>query len=389
MVSYEERKNIETMQEVLSRQLSGYARSMRELSQGLYSTYRPAGQDRLLDLEQYKEWESRQMFGTNMDEISRLIFRLAKSIGDYIPMSLNRKKKITHALKAEGISLRGAFYLPAAEGRQALALTLSTTKKNGIRGEYVAEFLSVLLDQRLCLSMDSPYRVECKEQVFIFTDKPRYTVLTGFARVCRDDEKISGDNYSFWQNDCGKLSLLLSDGTGSGEKACEESGYVVDYMERMIGAGFDSREALSFVNMAVCMSSNQLNHPTLDLCTLDLYEGVGEFLKVGGVDSFVKSKDLLLSVAGGNLPLGIYERPECAKERVSVKDGEYVIMMTDGVLEALGRQEGSDGVQKHLLAIQSVNPAEIASLILRRAIFASEGHIQDDMTVLVAGMFEM
>ena len=72
-----------------------------------------------------------------------------------------------------------------------------------------------------------------------------------------------------------------------------------------------------------------------------------------------------------------------------MKDGEYVIMMTDGVLEALGRQEGSDGVQKHLLAIQSVNPTEIASLILRRAIFASEGHIQDDMTVLVAGMFEM
>ena len=144
--------------------------------------------------------------------------------------------------------------------------------------------LSVLLGRRLIASVTSPRQIEEREGTYLFVEEPRFVVLSGSARAVKENETVSGDNYSIIQSDRGWLTVLLSDGMGCGEKASAESSQVLDMMEKMLEAGFETDMAVSLVNSALLASgdaSGRRNMSTLDICSLNLYQGMCVFRKVG------------------------------------------------------------------------------------------------------------
>ena len=69
-------------------------------------------------------------------------------------------------------------------------------------------------------------------------------------------------------------------------------------------------------------------------------------------------------------------------------DGDYIIMVSDGVLDALSQGIGEDMLSEFIGGISLENPGEIASAILNFGIQQSRGRIRDDMTVLVTGIWK-
>ena len=63
----------------------------------------------------------------------------------------------------------------------------------------------------------------------------------GGEPAVKEGEKVSGDQYATMESEKGKLILLLSDGTGSGEDASRGSGRVMDLMEKSAGGGLRDR----------------------------------------------------------------------------------------------------------------------------------------------------
>ena len=60
-------------------------------------------------------------------------------------------------------------------------------------------------------------------------------MLTGVATAVKETEKVSGDNYAFFEMKPGNQTAILSDGMGSGEKACQDSTLVVELMQQCTG----------------------------------------------------------------------------------------------------------------------------------------------------------
>lgn len=183
------------------------------------------------------------------------------------------------------------------------------------------------------------------------------------------------------------MTILLSDGTGSGEKAGRDSGQVLDLMEKMLEAGYGINSAVGLVNSALYAKGEDMNHPTIDVCHLDLYCGKCDFYKVGGAPSFLKRGNSAETIAMGNLPLGIFRNIEKEKITRQLQDGDYLIMMSDGVLDAFG-EDGEELLRNAICNLTEQNPGEMAEALLHRAILSCEGHIADDMTILVAGIWE-
>ena len=123
--------------------------------------------------------------------------------------------------------------------------------------------LTVLLGKHLQPSPGSPYLIEREPHCFQFTEEPKYVALTGVSRAVKEGEKISGDQYAMLESEKGRLLLLLSDGTGAGEDASRGSGRVLDLMEKMLEAGFDTEESVNMLNSALYAQNEEEDHPTV------------------------------------------------------------------------------------------------------------------------------
>lgn len=376
------------MPEVCRQRLLGYAESFQELAGSLAGEFCYETADRQILLEERRLWENRQMLSSSLNEVSQIMERVANEVFCYEPVEEHKRRMLMHALRLEGIKAQQMCYMPEGNGRRILNITLSTDKKGGIPVREVADILSILLKKRMQASMNSPYLVEASGRSFLFMEEAKYIAMTGLARVVKETENISGDQYSILESEKGKMTILLSDGTGSGEKASQGSEWALELMEKLLEADYDIETAAELLNTALYARGEEGDHPTLDVCCLDLYAGACDFCKVGGAASFLKRGRRVEVVSEGSLPLGIFQQVEPRLVRRELRNGDYVVLLTDGVLDALAESGYEEAFSALLGDLDVVNPGEMAEQLLQRVLCRCGGHVLDDMTILVAGVWK-
>ncbi len=381
-------KQCAQISDLCKQRLLGYAESFRELARSFGEEFPTAAGDRQSLLEEKKIWENRQVISSNLSEVAQIMTQVARCEIWYEPMEERRRRNVVNALRTEGIWADNICYLPNEKGRKMIGMTLCTEKRESIPAQEVADMLSVLLRRRLQVSVTSPYLIEHVERSFVFMEEGRFIALTGFSKAVKENETISGDNYALIESEKGKLTVLLSDGTGSGERACEDSERVLDLMEKMLEAGFNMNTAVSMVNAALFSRGEESNHPTLDICNLDLYQGSCEICKIGGAATFLKREQQVEQIAMGNLPLGIFQNVQMQIINKQLQDGDYLIFMTDGVLDALEESDSEEIMATTIGELTERNPQEIAEKLMQVVLRFCGGRIMDDMTILVIGVWE-
>ena len=347
-----------------------------------------AGADRSEYLYRRKVLENREIMAGHLHEMAQTMTEVAKVSFAYVPLSDRKARQVAHALKQEGISLKEIHYIENTNGRLEIGALLASEKTKGITGEEAAAILSVLFDKRLMVSKETDYYLDENYRDFHFIEEPAYIVLTGTAKAVKENESVSGDNFSQFEMDKSGLVMMISDGMGSGEKACADSLRVLDLMERMLSAGFSGESAVQMVNTSLSMGGAESNMSTLDVCFLNLYEGTMELTKVGAASTYLKRDNMVEQISSHNLPLGVFGKLEPEVTTRKLIDGDYIIMVSDGVLDGLSQGIGEEVLSEVISRITLENPAEIAGYLLNYVIRSCKGAIRDDMTVLVAGIWE-
>ena len=128
------------------------------------------------------------------------------------------------------------------------------------------------------------------------------------------------------------MLLGLSDGMGSGSSARKESEMVLDLVERFLEAGFSMETAIRMMNSAMVMKGEKLTSTQ----TLPLH---GEPVQRYGTP--VQRWERRLPLSGGRMRWSALHRKICRWGRVrtwmqnrgrsSLNDGDFIVMVTDGV----------------------------------------------------------
>ena len=182
------------------------------------------------------------------------------------------------------------------------------------------------------------------------------------------------------------MAILLSDGVGAGEDAYESSITVVEMMQRLLTAGFSVESSAQMINGFLMTDGTKQS--TLDFCNIDLYRGTCRFCKVGAAPSFLKRDHLVEQLSSRNLPLGLLEDAEAESASRMLLDGDYIIMLSDGVLDALHNGLGESALSEIVSKFRARNPNELANDILSFVLHQCKGQINDDMTVAAIGFWE-
>lgn len=265
-------------------------------------------------------------------------------------------------------------------------MTISTRRRQCVAVKDVAMAVSQILNKPMMPARDSRSFVGGEKITVLFLERTNFEVLYGVKKAVKNKERISGDNFSVYTRKEGQLLASLSDGMGSGITAFRESERVIDLLEQFLEAGFTKETAVRMINSALIVRSDAQVFSTIDMSSLDLYTGVCEFLKVGASTTFIRRENWVETISSTSLPAGVFHKLELDCTSKKLYDGDMVIMVTDGVMDALPAAHQESMMKDIIMEHDTENPRELASYILKRVQQYRDSEAADDMTVLVMGI---
>ena len=197
------------------------------------------------------------------------------------------------------------------------------------------------------------------------------------ASSAGDSKEISGDTVSFFESGDDCFFALVSDGMGRGEIAKDTSGFVSKFLTRALGFGATEETVLSMLNYVIRGKGEECS-ATVDLFELDLLSGDATFIKSGAAPSFVKRDDSLFRIKSQTAPIGLMKNIDSERIRVEVRDGDFVIMLSDGIIQTT---EEATWLIELLASSNARSAKELADEILEAAKISS--NTRDDMSVAV------
>lgn len=382
--------NMELINDLGKQRLILYARSFRDLAK-TYSdneTEFDKKEDRQEYIVKRRLYENREVLADHMNEMADILCSVADENIRTKTLSPKEEKTLSHLLKANRIVMDKFCYVETENGELEIAAFLRYTGKGTFSTSKAAKIFSVVLNCEFIQTESAPLYVMENFSQYTFVRKPIFALETGAARATKENEKFSGDSYGFLEDEKGRFSILLSDGMGSGDKAMKDSELVIELAERFLESGFSLKKTMRLINSALVSEVENKNMSTLDICDINLHTGECEFAKVGAAVSYIKRGSFVEKIVAGSLPLGIFleTEPEIISHSVSAED--YIIMISDGVLEGLGQVIGEDGLYDFLCAMDTLSAKEMANHLLNYVIRVCNGKIRDDMTILVAKVID-
>ena len=224
-----------------------------------------------------------------------------------------------------------------------------------------------------------------KGDIALFESSASPTYAVEFASVGKrsENERVSGDTAVSFESADGHFYSLVADGMGSGEGAHKTSHFAADFLSRLLATPCTKNTALHILNHII-KSRNEECSSTVDLFDFDLISGEALFFKCGAAPSYVKRDGSIFRIRSETAPLGIMKGIDAERIRVEVKDGDYVIMLSDGVSQS---PEESTWLLEVLSEPPRSDVREYAEKILAEAERRSLG--RDDMSVAVAKIVKL
>ena len=331
--------------------------------------------------------ESRQVMMDQFQEISRVIRGAADSIYEINRVDGPLRRSMETQMRLHGIAVREIWKVERQDGGRELYVTMKTLgKKRCIGIREAAACLSGVCGERMLPARDSRMIINHEYNTVMFMPAPVYTMLCGASRVTREGEIVSGDSFSVFHRDSGQMILSISDGMGSGPEAGQESNQAVELMEQFLNAGFAKETAVRMIHSVMVLKDSQC-FSTMDLAMVNLYTGECELLKMGASTTFLKRGEWVETVSSTTMPMGILDQADYECSRKKLRPGDFLIMISDGVLDAFPTDQAEEALQDIILEENTDNAGEMARGILDQVLKYQRRRAWDDMTVLVGALW--
>lgn len=323
-----------------------------------------------------------------MDTFAEMLRAAAKELEDSIFTDDRMEKKLTGAMKKIGVRVLYTYFFMNQEGKYEIHVTARTIKDRKVTMKEMSAAVSSAAGRRLTARADSTQTLGRQYMTIIFREDMTYYTMQGAARIGKGSSRICGDNFAMLDMPGGRRCAALSDGMGSGEDACKESTLVIELLEELLQSGFPEKAAIQLINTTLVIGREEIHYSTVDMSIFDLYTGECEIIKAGASSTFIKKKHSVEHLSSTSLPIGVMNHMEIDSVTRQLEDGDFVIMITDGILDALPTGEQDVILETIIQGSRIANPREMAEHILEQVMNWTGEEPADDMTVLAIGIWK-
>ncbi|WP_261815270.1 SpoIIE family protein phosphatase [Paraclostridium bifermentans] len=333
--------------------------------------------------------ENRKLVANQIRYMSKSIESMAKELDKDITFDMEMEKNLLVELDRNNISVKKLNYISTDSNDFEVLIEKEACSDNKLCERKITNIISNVLGEELvarkvgCTCTGG----QCKIKL---TKRQEFKIATEVSNMSKDGYIISGDNYTYMEVSDGKYMVAISDGMGKGRKAYEESSVTIDILENMMDSNIDEEIIIDTINNILMLKSSDEMFSTLDLGIIDLNKGVLNTIKMGACSTYIKrSNGEIELISSASLPVGILSDINIDRDSRKLKDGDYIIMVSDGIVDAgKNKNLGDNWLIYFLKGLETTNPKEISNEILNRALDIQNNNIHDDMTVLVSKVFK-
>lgn len=331
----------------------------------------------------------RKIMSQHIKNISCTLDKILDKFNKKITICDDMEKIIKRGLNKNNIRYNEVFCYTDYEGRMKIKIGMNNCSGCNYCGNNVLPVLKRIMKIPLSISSEgcviNPSTSEC---TITIEETPKYYMRSYAAIAIKNGEDQTGDYYSFGKTIDGYYTFILSDGMGSGCEASEQSKSTVNIAEHLTEAGFGSNLIVDTINSIMSAKfSESEKFATLDLGKVDLYNGNISFIKMGAAPSFIKSNGEVKKIVSNNLPFGIVDEVEVEVVKDTLKPGDVVVSVSDGILDIDKSNAGDDTWIEKYLKDNNNDPMKLSQNILNKAKELSKELIKDDMTVIVSKVY--
>lgn len=297
-----------------------------------------------------------------------------------------QEKKICKELEAAGIRVKEYYRGENRNGYTQIGMMLRAKEKAFFDVSDVAELVSEIVRLPMIPSALGHEYVYDEWRLLSLEEEARFQIYGGYAKVTKEGEEVSGDNYLMREFGDGTFIAAIADGMGSGEEACRDSENVLSLIEKHIESGLSVKNGIHVCDELLHVQHGGERSVSLDLLEINQYTGEGRFYKNGGAVSYLIRKNKLREFSADRLALGINPRVDGYTESVYLQSQDIVFLASDGVLDLF--YDNMEMFESCVTGFVGMSLSDLATNILQMAIRAGGGIIRDDMTILAIGVCE-
>lgn len=330
---------------------------------------------------------AREAVSEQLKGMAHIILKIKDEICLAKPLDFMTERNLKFMLRANRVSVKNIFEIDRKDQRKEIKLNVRARAGRCISVKEIASIVSSVLRLNMVPFRNTRNIINGEWYTLTLAEDANFKVLYGVSRKVKDNERVSGDNFSYIYNPENRGVICISDGMGSGFEACRESEKVIELLEQLTEAGFDKESSVKLINSLLVVNTDEPMFTTIDLCEIDLYSGICEFIKKGAAMSFIKHKNMVEAISSTSLPAGLCYDMDIEKVSKKLHDGDMIIMVTDGVTDIFKPKDSEEIISRLIAEINISNPKEFASMLLSRVLEFNDGIACDDMTVFVAGVW--
>ena len=334
--------------------------------------------------------ESKDIYAIQLGSLASAAHNLAMEMKNDIRLMVKLSEEMEIEFKKSGYRGIKASVIQNRFGKYEVTLDFKQPSRYD-RG--ILRIMGVILKRRMI-----PGGEMISDNIRKFVEANKFNVKTGVVSRPKNAKEVSGDSYSFINVGNGSFAAVLCDGMGTGKKARDLSGLAVKMIENFSFNGFDNETAIEMINSALVMKTEDDSYSTLDLVSVDLQNGNVDILKYGGMPTIIKYKrpdedygegrqymPNIENVTSGALPVGIMNRVMSRTIRKRVKNGDYIIMMSDGVFDSYRKTGKTNGdLLRFIELLDYSKPQELAEKIFAE-ISSADRSVDSNIYKMAAG----
>ena len=350
----------------------------KQIIEDIYNMYTNMRITRVLKL---RELENTEKVARQYKEVSKLLDNIANDLKEGALVKDASQQKLRDELKFAGYNVYEDEFEKTEDLTEYTFVTDILTNIDKQK-KTIVELASNILEQSMTVKLILNISKTEKSKIKLIST-PKYSISTEIVSENKTGEEVSGDTYLQTElNDLRKLTVI-SDGVGSGEDASKSSTAVVNMLDRLLSGGFSEEKAIEIVNNIVKLKGEDELYASLDAAIINQRNGECYFIKLGAAPTYLIADGKVVVITSNSIPVGLVEDNEFVPICKKLKEGDFVIQVSDGIVPE-GSDINNNYLKNYLLTCDYSKSAKLIAQEIKEILYLNNGGtLEDDATVIV------